>query len=100
MRKLMVFAMALAICAIALPTSSAVASGDVRDAWLAAYADVCQDLVDAANDCSLCHADGLNPYGQDLAAGDPNDPIAIEGLDSDEDGRTNGEEINIYLSVG
>jgi hypothetical protein len=83
----------LAICA--LPASSAFASGDVLAAWLAAYPDVCQDLVDAANDCSLCHtAEGVNPYGADLAAGDPLDPVAIEDLDSDDDGRTNGEEIN------
>lgn len=62
--------------------------------WVRHYVDACDDLVAAAGDCSLCHVtvDELNPYGRDLAPVG-NLPWLIEDLDSDGDGRTNGDEI-------
>ena len=62
--------------------------------WVRHYEDACQDLVAAADACVLCHAtlEELNPYGLDLATVD-NLPWLIEDLDSDHDGRTNGQEI-------
>ena len=81
-------------CLLMLNAVPASTSDAIRDAWLTSYPDVCTVLETAAYDCSLCHSGGLNPYGTDLAANDPYVPTSIDGLDSDQDGRTNGEEIN------
>ncbi len=62
--------------------------------WLRHYPEACEPLRAAAQDCTLCHdtITDLNPYGLDLADV-ANQPWLIEHLDSDEDGRTNLEEI-------
>ena len=62
--------------------------------FLRHYPDACPDLVAAANDCTLCHVsfEGLNSYGLALDAVG-NLPSLVEHLDSDDDGRTNGQEV-------
>lgn len=95
MRKSLSVLACLSLCLLLLPCGSARATGGIAGVWQTDYADVtCQMLLDAAADCSLCHTTipDLNPYGQDIA----DNGIAwfaIEPLDSDGDGRTNGEEI-------
>lgn len=83
---------ALAACMLLLAPSMARATSGYRNAWLSAYPDACGTLVTKANNCSLCHTSvpALNAYGDDLAG--TNGP-AIELLDSDGDGYTNGQEI-------
>ncbi|MBD3222305.1 hypothetical protein GF314_13790, partial [bacterium] len=86
------------VVALAASTSEvAVAEGCAGKSntnWLRHYADACTPLRVAAKDCSLCHitVDDLNPYGDDLADVG-NLPWLVEDLDSDGDGRTNGDEI-------
>lgn len=65
--------------------------------WVAEYPAACQTLKDAVasgQNCVLCHTSGfgLNAYGDDLNAAS-RDFAAIEGVDSDGDGRTNLQEI-------
>jgi hypothetical protein len=68
------------------------ANSTYRNNWLNAYPDACSTLVNAANNCTLCHTSPptRNSYGADLRG---TTPQAIEGMDSDGDGRTNGQEI-------
>jgi hypothetical protein len=101
MRRSLVTASVVAGCLLLAHAMPAAADGGIRDAWLEAYPDVCPVLVAAANACFLCHSGvpDLNSYGDDLATGYPLDPIAIEATDSDGDGRTNGEEINIDCTL-
>ncbi len=84
-------ALLLAVLAAAAPSCSADKSGMN---WVRHYTDACPELVAAANDCTLCHVttEELNPYGRDLATVG-NLPWLVEHLDSDGDGRTNGQEI-------
>ena len=94
MRKITLILSVLAFCLLMLPAQDSQAFTGIKNNWLAEYPDVCQDLVDIANDCSLCHGGGfsLNPYSQDLL--DASLVFAdIEAMDSDGDGRTNIEEI-------
>ncbi len=95
MRKITVILSVLAFCLLMAPVQDASATGVIRDAMLAEYPDMCDDLVALAVDCSMCHGGGfaLNPYGVDLA-GASNVFADIEGDDSDGDGRTNIEEIS------
>ena len=100
MRKMILIIASLSLCTLVLPSASALADGGIRDDWLAFYPDACSELVSAAQSCVLCH-DGipaLNPYGEDMATAN-NDFGAIEGDDSDGDGRTNGEEILIDCTL-
>ena len=95
LRNLMIFS--LVLCFVGLSTSQGLAFGDIGDAWLAQYPDSCQELQAAttgAQNCVLCHTGGFNfnPYGQDLKDND-NNFLLVEPMDSDGDGRTNGEEI-------
>ncbi len=94
MQKMVMIILCLSLCMLVFPHSSAQATGGIRDAWLEFYPNACDDLTNAAAACFLCHASvpGLNPYGEDMADAN-NDFGAIEGDDSDSDGRTNGEEI-------
>ena len=87
--------MVLTVGMTVLVSSQALATGTIRDNWLGFYPDVCQRLIDAANDCSLCHLSGLalNPYAQDLVG--VSDYTTIENLDSDGDTVNNGQEINV-----
>ena len=95
MRKLMFLTLALTFCALVALPSSSFAYGGIADDWMAYYPNACDDLVAAADGCFLCHGESfsMNPYGADVDEYDQ-DFGAIEGIDSDEDGRTNGEEIN------
>jgi cytochrome c553 len=86
---------ALAVGASLLSANSVLARNSIKNGWLAHYPDACPELVARAADCTLCHeSDGfaVNGYGADLA-GANEDFAAIESLDSDGDGRTNGQEI-------
>jgi hypothetical protein len=85
----------LALCLVGLSGTQSLAYRPIANAWKAQYVDVCPDLLAAADDCSLCHQPNMdrNPYGSDVAQANENF-LAIEGLDSDGDGRTNGQEIN------
>ncbi|MFO7652846.1 MAG: hypothetical protein R6X25_03385 [Candidatus Krumholzibacteriia bacterium] len=69
--------------------------GFLGDEWKLYYPEACALLDAAADDCTLCHGAGvsLNPYGTALQGVGNNDFEAVENLDSDFDGRTNGEEI-------
>ena len=101
MRKLTILTALAAFYMFTLGASPAAADAGVRDAWIAAYSDTtCEDLLIAVNECSFCHNSGitLNPYGDDLA-NNWADPTTIEDLDSDGDGRTNGEEILLDCSL-
>lgn len=92
MKRIYVAAGALAACMLMLGPQAAHATSTYRNAWLAAYPNACSTLVTAANNCSLCHTSvpSRNPYGNDIR--NSNGP-AIESLDSDGDGYTNGQEI-------
>ena len=68
--------------------------------WRANYPAACNTVYELAQDCTLCHGGGfsLNPYGADLADHGVNyDVVGL--LDSDNDGRTNDEEITIDCSA-
>lgn len=85
----------LGICLCLVVTLLAVrdagANSARRSEWLADYPDACQTLKNAVSSCILCHSGvpSLNPYGQAYNGS----WIAIESLDSDNDGVTNGQEI-------
>ena len=76
---------------LATLVGSAGAFSSIGTAWRAAYPDACAELTAASNDCTMCHVNGfdLNTYASDYSG----DWTAIEGLDSDGDGRTNIQEI-------
>ncbi len=89
----------LVLCLVGFSVPQALAFNGIGRDWRDQYPDSCQELQDATTavqDCRLCHTSGFgfNPYGKDLKENN-NDFFGIEGLDSDGDGRTNGEEINI-----
>jgi len=95
MRKPLFLLMCLSLCLLLLPYGSARATPGISSTWQLDYADVaCSMLLDAAANCSLCHTSPStrNPYGQDIADNGFG-WFGIEPLDSDGDGRTNGEEI-------
>jgi hypothetical protein len=88
-------------CVVLLPAGPAGATQGIASVWQSDYAEAaCALVLEAAADCSVCHTTipALNPYGQDV-----NDFgfgwFGIEPLDSDGDGRTNGEEIRIDCSL-
>ncbi len=88
----------LVLCLVGLSVPRALAFNGIGRDWRDQYPDACQELQDAttqAQDCRLCHTQefNFNPYGKDLKENN-NDFVAIENMDSDNDGRTNGEEIN------
>lgn len=62
--------------------------------WLRTYTTACDTLRAMAADCRLCHVTvaELNPYGLDLFDVG-NQPLLVADLDSDGDGRSNGQEI-------
>jgi hypothetical protein len=95
MRKLVSLSMCLVICQLLLPYGIVRASEGIADIWQLDYADfACSTLLEAAADCSLCHTipPQTNPYGQEIADAGFG-WFVVEPLDSDGDGRTNGEEI-------
>lgn len=87
----------LALCLVGLASTQVLAYTPYGQDWRDNYPDACQELQDAtlrANNCIICHSAGfgLNPYGSDFK--EANEVFAdIEDMDSDGDGRTNGEEI-------
>ncbi len=92
MKKTQIALLALAGCMFLFVPNTARATTGWMIAWLNAYPDRCQDLKDAAQSCTLCHGAGssLNNYSKQMAN---LNFVAIEGIDSDGDGRTNGQEI-------
>jgi len=85
----------LALCLLSGGVGRALARPQIASNWRAQYPDACQLLVFASQDCTLCHyvpGYAFNPYGQDLKDNSV-DFVGIESMDSDGDGRTNGEEI-------
>jgi hypothetical protein len=94
MRKFIGTLAVLAFCVILAAGEQAAATNTVKNNWLAQYPDVCSELVARANDCSLCHGGGFSLNAYATAIRDNSfDFEAVESLDSDGDGRTNGEEI-------
>ena len=90
----------LGLC-LFLPTGVGMATSGIADIWQLDYAETsCELVLAAAADCSLCHTSvpDVNPYGQDIADFGFG-WFGIEPLDSDGDGRTNGEEIMIDCSL-
>jgi hypothetical protein len=83
---------------VLLTPTAALADGAWRDAWKAAYPDVCPDLTNAANSCVLCHSSvpALNDYGADMGS---MDFASIEGMDSDGDTINNGQEILVDCTL-
>ncbi len=79
-----------------LPAKEAPAEESFIASWRAYYPEACATLYQRAQTCVLCHTSGfgLNEYGADLANNGVN--YAVVGLlDSDGDGRTNNQEINL-----
>ena len=103
MKLLKLTAFSLILCFVGLSAGQGLAFDDIGADWRANYPDTCPELQDAttiAQNCIMCHTSGFgfNPYGQDLK--DNNEDFAlIESFDSDGDGRTNGEEINIDCTL-
>jgi len=92
MKKTQIALLALVGCMILFVPNAARATTGWMIAWLSEYPDRCQDLKDAAQSCTLCHSAGstLNDYSKEM---ENLDFAVIEGIDSDGDGRTNGQEI-------
>ncbi len=92
MRTNRIALLALAGCMLLIQPPTAHATSSMRNAWRAAYPNVCTTLYNL--NCAVCHttAPDLNSYGEDYLANGENFR-AIEGLDSDGDGYTNGQEI-------
>lgn len=87
----------LALCLLALGAADAQATNSIKNNWTTYYsATACADVKAAANACSLCHTPTnpytMNPYGNLLIDNNRNFAAAA-GIDSDGDGRTNGQEI-------
>ena len=103
MKTKTVIQFSLVLCLVGLASTQALAFNGIARDWRDFYPDACQELQDAtlnANNCVLCHTAGfgLNAYGVDVNDAN-NDFLSIEDLDSDGDGRTNGEEINLDCSL-
>ena len=88
---LVLFSALVGICLV--PVLAQATSG-IKNGWLADFPDVCPDLVEAANNCTLCHGDAfaLNDYAQDYKDFGE-DWLVIQSRDSDQDSRTNEQEI-------
>jgi len=102
-QKNMLVTASLALCLIGLSVGQANAFGGIGGDWRTQYPDACPTLITASNSCTFCHAESgfdMNPYGQDLKDSEAgNIFLDIEGLDSDGDGRTNGQEINLDCTL-
>jgi hypothetical protein len=93
------------LCLVAGSATKVLAYNGLGSDWRTQYPDVCQELLDSTTNqqnCILCHLSGSkdpqNAYGQAFKDANYNFAI-IEDLDSDGDGRTNGEEILIDCSL-
>ncbi len=96
---------ALAACILAGGFHSAQAYSSIGSSWRNYY-NVCNDLV--AVDCNACHQNGFNfnPYGAALFQRIANQGMSnteafvdAEGVDSDGDGYTNGQEIVVDCTL-
>ena len=95
MKKSLSILVCLSLCLLLLPINSSRATEGMADIWQLDYADVaCSMVLEAAQNCILCHTSvpQVNPYGQEIADAGFG-WFVVEPLDSDGDGRTNGEEI-------
>jgi len=95
MRKSLSVLMCLCLCLLLLPFGSARATEGLSEAWQLDYADfACSIILEAAANCFLCHTafPAMNPYGQDIVDFGFG-WFALDGVDSDGDGRLNGDEI-------
>lgn len=92
MNRNWIAALALAACMLLALVPTAGATSGLRTEWRNTYPGVCSTLYNLS--CSMCHtsAPALNAYGQDYLDNGLSSR-AIEGLDSDGDGYTNGQEI-------
>ena len=87
----------LVLCLLGVVAGESLAYTGIGTNWRTEYPAACallQDATRSTQSCVLCHTagDGLNGYGSDLAQANLNF-AAIEGNDSDGDGRTNLQEI-------
>ena len=103
MKLLSLIKFSLVLCFVGITASQGMAFTNIGDNWRSNYPDACQELQDAttnAQNCILCHTSGFgfNPYGRDLKEAN-NDFALIESMDSDGDGRTNGDEINLDCTL-
>jgi hypothetical protein len=95
MRKSILVIMCLSLCLLVLSFHSAGANEGIAGVWQMDYAEsACSMLLEAAANCSLCHTTEpeVNSYGQAIADAGFG-WFVVEAIDSDGDGRTNGEEI-------
>ncbi len=93
----------LVFCLVGGAATQVLAKNQFAQDWRDYYPDSCQDLQDSttmAQSCIICHSSGfgLNPYGNDYKENNQSF-AAIESMDSDGDGRTNGEEINLDCTM-
>ncbi len=104
MKKTIILTLTLAGCMLLVVPQSALAFSSIMSDWVAYY-NVCQPLADAS--CTACHMNGtdMNPYGDDmktaLDGGMTREEafVAIEPVDSDLDGFTNGQEIVVDCTL-
>lgn len=97
MNKHAVAVWSLALCLIVLSADETRATNSIRNSWNTYYnATACATVKAAANACTLCHTPSnpytMNPYG-DLLIDNNRNYAAAAAVDSDGDGRTNGQEI-------
>ena len=97
MKPMTLIKFSLVLCLVGLSTNQSLAYNGFGSDWRDNYPEACQTLQDATRNttnCILCHTAGfgLNSYASDLKDADMVF-AAIEDIDSDGDGRTNGEEI-------
>lgn len=103
MKKLSVQVASLALCLLALAAGRVEATNSIKNNWNTYYsATACATVKAAANACSLCHTPSnpytMNGYGDTLIDTNRNFGTAA-GVDSDGDGRTNGQEITQDCSL-
>ncbi len=95
----------LAACFILAPSGGAFAFSGIQSDWQNYY-NACPDLVTVS--CNACHQNGFdfNPYGEalrhriaDLSMSNTAAFVDAEGVDSDGDGITNGQEIVVDCTL-
>lgn len=94
MKRIAWLVVSLSLCVLTLAAGTAQAKTSYATAWRTRYTTACATLRSAASSCVLCHTNepDLNAYG-DLLASNARNYAAAEAVDSDGDGRTNGQEI-------
>lgn len=95
-KRILLFLLLMIIAVAGIQTVSA--TGDMMDEFNQEY-DTNATRLD---NCTVCHGESiesLNPYGMDYQENDA-DLMAVEPLDSDEDGFSNQEEIDALTFPG